>query len=284
MLLPGYEPGVSVIVIRIRVAYVLCCFAWLGCGHRAASPAATAPAPVVPTVLGPAPSAAAPPELIELRLLTVAYAGARGAPAEQQRTREQAAARAKMLASMARGGERLAQLVMEYSDRAGAAEDRGVMRVRPDGSSPLSPELVRKALALPVGSISDPLEQPEGFVIVERLPDPPLGPASIAAQHILIGYAGSTKELPSVTRSEAEARSLAEQVATEARQPGSDWNELANRYTDEPGGRSRAGDLGKFTRGQMVPPFEQAAFALKVGEISGVVKTPFGFHIIRRYE
>jgi parvulin-like peptidyl-prolyl isomerase len=120
--------------------------------------------------------------------------------------------------------------------------------------------------------------------VIERLKDPPAGPERIAAKHILISYAGAPKALEGAKRSEAEARALAEQVDAEARAAGTDWNALAARYTEEPGSKTTGGDLGHFGRGQMVPAFERAAFALKVGETSAVVQSPFGFHIIRRYE
>ena len=65
---------------------------------------------------------------------------------------------------------------------------------------------------------------------------------------------------------------------------GEDFAKVVAAYTDEPGGAERGGDLNKFGRGRMVPAFEEAAFALKVNEVSGIVETPFGFHVIKRTE
>jgi len=255
------------------------------CAHKPTSPENIARARALPTYTSSsAANAPSQSDSIEVRVLTVAYRGARGAAPEQARTREQAVARARMLASMAQGGEKLGQLVGEYSDRPGASEDRGIVRIRRDHPEPFEAAFMNAALALSPGHVSDALEQPEGFVVIERLKDPQSGPAQIGAKHILVGYVGSAKELPHVTRNEAEARSLAQKVASEASKPATDWNALAAQYTDEPGGKERGGDLGKFGRGQMVDSFEKAAFALRVGETSGVIRSPFGFHIIRRYE
>ena len=62
---------------------------------------------------------------------------------------------------------------------------------------------------------------------------------------------------------------------------GESFGALAQQYSLD-GSRKQGGDLGEFGRGMMVKPFEDAAFALQPGEISGIVKTEFGYHIIKR--
>lgn len=88
---------------------------------------------------------------------------------------------------------------------------------------------------------------------------------------------------PHITRSKEEARARAQEVLDKVRR-GEDFAALARQYSDEPGADRTGGDLNRFGRGVMVAPFEQAAFSLRVGEISDIVETPFGFHIIKRTE
>lgn len=95
-------------------------------------------------------------------------------------------------------------------------------------------------------------------------------PDTIEAQHILCSTSGD----PEAARSQIDA--LATQIAD-----GADFGDLAKEHSDCPSGR-QGGALGSFGRGMMVPEFEEAAFALEVGETSGVVETDFGFHLIRR--
>lgn len=103
-------------------------------------------------------------------------------------------------------------------------------------------------------------------------------PDRVQASHILLMYAGSMRS--SATRSKAEASQAIADLKSQL-DGGADFAALAREHSDCPSSR-RGGDLGVFGSGQMVPAFEEAAFGLAVGDTSGVVETPFGFHLIHR--
>jgi peptidyl-prolyl cis-trans isomerase C len=95
----------------------------------------------------------------------------------------------------------------------------------------------------------------------------------VAARHILISTQGVTDE-----EVLEEKRAQAEEIKAEL-EAGADFATLAQERSEGPSA-SRGGDLGTFGRGQMVPAFEEAAFNLEEGEISAIVETQFGYHII----
>lgn len=130
----------------------------------------------------------------------------------------------------------------------------------PSAPAPTPPEATGAAGSAPVGA--DPAEQ-------------------IEASHILVSYQGAARAKPTVTRTRDEARALAEQLAARAHEPDADFSRLAKDSSDAPSG-VEGGALPRFGREQMVKPFSDAAFALRPGEVSGVVETNFGFHVIRR--
>lgn len=80
------------------------------------------------------------------------------------------------------------------------------------------------------------------------------------------------------------ARRKMEEIVAELRKPGAKFDELARKHSQDAGTAPAGGDLGFFGRGTMVKPFEDAAFALKPGQTSGIVESEFGFHVIRLEE
>jgi peptidyl-prolyl cis-trans isomerase C len=97
----------------------------------------------------------------------------------------------------------------------------------------------------------------------------------VRASHILIGIPQNAD-----AAAKQQAKSKAEALLKDLKS-GKDFAATAKANSQDPGSAPNGGDLGFFEQGQMVPPFEQAAFALKAGEMSEVVETQFGYHIIR---
>jgi hypothetical protein len=110
---------------------------------------------------------------------------------------------------------------------------------------------------------------------------PKTPPDAIAAQHVLVAWKGAKGASKTITRSKADAKKRAEEVLAKAK-AGTDFSALVAEYSDDPGTKERLGSLGKFTREKMTKQFSEAAFALGVDEVSPVVETDFGYHVIKR--
>jgi len=109
--------------------------------------------------------------------------------------------------------------------------------------------------------------------------------ATVTASHILVKHAGSRRpsswRTPTITRSAEEAVSTLEAARARIVAGEVGFAELASSLSDCSSARG-GGDLGAFGRGAMQAPFEEATFGLAVGEMSGIVKTDSGYHIILR--
>jgi peptidyl-prolyl cis-trans isomerase C len=109
----------------------------------------------------------------------------------------------------------------------------------------------------------------------QKNPDQFQQPERVRASHILIGFPENADEA-----AKKETRTKAAEVLKEVK-AGKDFAALAKQHSTDPGSGPNGGDLGYFQQGQMVPPFDKAAFSMKPGETSDLVETNFGMHIIR---
>ena len=98
-------------------------------------------------------------------------------------------------------------------------------------------------------------------------------PEQVRASHILLKTDGG--------KDEAAVRKQAEDILKQAKAPGADFAALAKKYSEDEGSKATGGDLDYFSKGRMVPEFESAAFSMQPAQISDLVKSQFGFHIIK---
>lgn len=98
-------------------------------------------------------------------------------------------------------------------------------------------------------------------------------PEQVRARHILIGV---DRNQPG---SDAEGKAKIEALAARAQKE--DFAKLAKENSDDPGSKEKGGDLGYFSRGRMVPEFEEAAFSAEPGKVAGPIRSDFGYHLIK---
>ncbi len=152
-----------------------------------------------------------------------------------------------------------------------ALKERGMTaeRLREDARIDM---VITKMMEAEVAALPAATDQ-EARDFYQKNPDKFQEPESVRASHILI----PTQNVDEATKKQIRAQ--VESVLKMAKS-GTDFAQLAREYSKD-GSAAQGGDLGFFARGRMVPQFEQAAFALKVGEISGIVESQFGYHIIK---
>jgi parvulin-like peptidyl-prolyl isomerase len=209
---------------------------------------------------------------LHARHILLAYVDAPGAGDNVERTKSDAHKLAERVLTELNAGGDFGALAKQYSDD-GSGNRGGDLGVFTKGV--MHKDFEASTIALDIGGRSSVVETPFGFHIIERLP---VIEAHLA--HILIQWEGLRRTRSERTREEATER--AEQVIS-LLDNGADFAAIATEWSDGPFGK-RGGDLGWFQKGQMVPQFDDAAFALSEGQTSGIVESIHGFHVIRRLE
>lgn len=189
-------------------------------------------------------------------------------------TKEKIITLAKKLIDSLNKGADFAKLAREYSKDEYTAPRGGDVYYFTAGRIN-SPAIEDAIYSLDVNQIyPEPVYSGFGWHILKLTEKHPRRPA-IRCSHILIRTEDSTG-----VQDTAKAYKKIKEIEDELKK-GADFGELALKYSEDPGSKNQRGELGFFERGRMVPEFDEAAFKLKVGEVSPIVKTQFGYHLIK---
>lgn len=177
----------------------------------------------------------------------------------------------------AQAGDDMDALAKEFSDDPNV--DRYAAQMGNFRPVDVPPVVKQALLRLKPGEVAKPFESQRGYHIIKRKELIPM----LGAKHILVAHKTAMRAAPEAkkrTREEAKAR--AEECLQKIRD-GADFTSLVEEYSNCPS-RDKGGDLGEFSIKMMAREFEDAVVAMENGEISDVVESDFGFHIILRYK
>ena len=172
----------------------------------------------------------------------------------------------------ARAGEAFDALARSMSDDKTAK--RGG-RVGNFNRGTMVPAFEEAVIALAPGEISEVVESPFGFHVIRRDVM-----SQIHCAQIIVGFAEAGRPVDGVSRPRTEAQARVDAALAELA-AGADWNATVRKYSDGPA-KDDNGDLGWFSRRQLLPQLDEAAFNLDIGGTTGVIESPAGFHVIKR--
>jgi hypothetical protein len=217
------------------------------------------------------------PDRVAARHILIPFTGATGVPLGTTSDREEALAIASSIYQALLDGADMAELARIHSSDSTSGRG-GFLGGAERGT--WTEAFERSAFSLEVGEISPPVESPYGFHIIRRE-----ALEEVRLMHIVIQHADSRvqwQDTPDATRTLEEARTLANEAAARI-ETGEAFEALAAELSDGPNG-IRGADLGWFLRGEISPNFDDAVFALEIGDTTAPIETPWGFHLVKRIE
>ncbi|MDP2209712.1 MAG: peptidylprolyl isomerase [Bacteroidota bacterium] len=171
-------------------------------------------------------------------------------------------------------GEDFGKLAFEFSEDPSAKENSGDLYYFSSGQ--LVPEFEDAVYGMKVGEISQkPVRTAFGYHIIKATDRQP-AKGSIRIRHIMARF--NSQQPDSADSASAYSRIV---EVLDSLKSGSDFHAIAVSKSEDGGSSTNGGDLGFFSRRRWVQPFDEAAFKLKAGEISNIVRTPYGFHILK---
>jgi len=168
-----------------------------------------------------------------------------------------------------------AELAMQYSEDPSTKNNGGYLGIFQKGEMVLPFEV--KTFGMKIGDIKGGIETALGFHVIKRLPV-----HRANASHILVSWKGARSAAVGIKRNRSQALLLAQELSAQLSKSPDQFCDVASKFSDDTGTRFDCGNVGQVVPGKLNNAVEGVLFRMSPGEISDVIETDFGYHIIRR--